>query len=82
MARDFSKAFDFNLNDSSAGLTVHIGVVAIIFVGLIVGVHFFLPAHKESGDVYRHCRWRRSRDRQRFLYCRKVVYAALWNPSK
>ena len=46
MARDFSKAFDFNLKFERR-FTVHIGVVAIIFVGVIVGVYFFLPAHKE-----------------------------------
>lgn len=46
MVRDFSKAFDFNLKFERR-FTVRIGVVAIIFVGVIVGVYFFLPAHKE-----------------------------------
>ncbi|MDE0332849.1 MAG: DUF4760 domain-containing protein [Nitrospinae bacterium] len=46
MSRDFSKAFDFNLK-LERRFTVHIGLVAIIFVGVIVGVYFFLPAHKE-----------------------------------
>ncbi len=46
LARDFSKAFDFNLKVERK-FTVRIGVVAIIFVGVIVSVYFFLPAHKE-----------------------------------
>ena len=80
MARDFSKAFDFNLKFERR-FTVHIGVVAIIFVGLIVGVHFFLPAHQELATFIAIAVGAAAAIVSAFFILPKA-FMRMWNPSK